>query len=182
MTHFSPAVNGNGVEKETIFTNNTTNPFLQNGDSEKTSPTPNGNSNPFVGPPDNGGGGSGKYATIGRSNPFSKSSNPFLDTLASAATAAATTAGATTTTNGTANASEDASSKSTKKLNKIVSFRAARLIMFVLNLHCESRRSRHSALRSALANVFVARYFSAAGDSMTVGGGRGTVAWRVSVK
>ena len=84
VTHFSTATNGFGIEKETIFTDGSensdhdpasivrkhlTNPFLtpdpviENDDNQI---------NPFT----------GKYNTIGRSNPFStpnRSRNPFLD-------------------------------------------------------------------------------------------------------
>lgn len=86
VTHFSPAVNGSGVQKETLFTNSNTNPFLQNGEGDSSSKEVNGGGdgisgkNPFAAT--NGStttGGNGKYATIGRSNPFTKSSNPFLD-------------------------------------------------------------------------------------------------------
>ena len=119
VTHFSPAVNGFGLEKETIFTeengvkgtahengltNGTpkaknTNPFLTNssGSSPESDTTAvhrsqsrkdknnyenvrmfsenESSGNPFT---------SGKFNTIGRSNPFSSSkgnrNNPFLDT------------------------------------------------------------------------------------------------------
>ena len=84
VTHFSPAVNGSGVQKETLFTNNNTNPFLQNGESDSSSKGGGGcitSKNPFSAT--NGSTMTtttgGKYATIGRSNPFTKSSNPFLD-------------------------------------------------------------------------------------------------------
>ena len=94
VTHFSPAVNGSGVQRETIFTNSNNNPFLQNSESDSSSKEVNGASdggvddgvackNPFTAK--NGSTttttttGGGKYATIGRSNPFTKSSNPFLD-------------------------------------------------------------------------------------------------------
>ena len=88
VTHFSPAVNGNGVQKETIFSN--TNPFLQNGEGESAVSSSSGDSkNPFAATNGStgGGGGGGKYATIGRTNPFTKNSNPFLDTLTNANTA-----------------------------------------------------------------------------------------------
>ena len=89
VTHFSPAVNGSGVQKETLFTNSNTNPFLQNGESDSSPKEVNGgegiasSKNPFT--TTHGSTTAGKYATIGRSNPFTKSSNPFLDnTLANA--------------------------------------------------------------------------------------------------
>lgn len=59
VTHFSPATNGFGVEKETLFSD--TNPFK----------------NPFL--TTNGTSESKKFATIGRSNPFSSKNNPFLE-------------------------------------------------------------------------------------------------------
>ena len=80
VTHFSEALIGNGLEKETIFTgssstaaNNSknpfTNPFLEDANAAEGEAVETGNSsNPF------------KYNTIGRSNPFSK--NPFLDSAA----------------------------------------------------------------------------------------------------
>ena len=84
VTHFSPAVNGNGVQKETIFSN--TNPFLQSGEGESAAAAAvsGDGKNPFTASNGSTGGGGGKYATIGRTNPFTKNSNPFLDTLANA--------------------------------------------------------------------------------------------------
>ena len=82
VTHFSPAVNGSGVQKETLFTNNNTNPFLQNGESDSSSKGGGGcitSKNPFSATNGSTTTTGGKYATIGRSNPFTKSSNPFLD-------------------------------------------------------------------------------------------------------
>jgi len=96
VTHFSPAVNGSGVQKETIFTNSNTNPFLQNGESDSSSRDVNGGggvingNNPFTatnGLTETTTTG-GKYATIGRSNPFTKSVNPFLDNALSKADSA----------------------------------------------------------------------------------------------
>ncbi len=72
VTHFSRALNGVGVERETIFSDaifngrggedKGKNPFLDDGAEDETN-----SNNPF------------KYATIGRSNPFTKNNtNPFL--------------------------------------------------------------------------------------------------------
>ena len=87
VTHFSPSSNGDGVEKETIFTENnpfangdSKNPFLSSTINESTTDYAHNveqlisnnklnSSNPF------------KYNTIGRSNPFSScnGTNPFID-------------------------------------------------------------------------------------------------------
>ncbi len=81
VTHFSPTISGEGVERETLFSTTSKNPFL-NGDLEASTTTTSStgeNGNPFL---DN------KFATIARSNPFSNSEassttdggkNPFLD-------------------------------------------------------------------------------------------------------
>jgi len=94
VTHFSTATNGFGVERETIFTDGSedpiqkpstdfdpasivrkhlTNPFLTPDPIvEDTSSSSDNQVNPFT----------GKFNTIGRSNPFStpnRSRNPFLD-------------------------------------------------------------------------------------------------------
>lgn len=87
VTHFSPALNGNGLEKETLFSDSNpfTNPFLltaaTTSDSTDSGTADNDShrgalmtdSNPFL---------ASKFNTIGRSNPFSSpnhSKNPFLD-------------------------------------------------------------------------------------------------------
>ena len=72
VTHFSPSITGEGLERETLFSNSG-NPFLQNGDDDQgTEQT--GGGNPFLNE-------NGKFATIARSNPFTStsSSNPFLE-------------------------------------------------------------------------------------------------------
>ncbi len=88
VTHFSPASDGSGaVERETLFSDAIA-AMLTNGGSASKNPFTNGASkNPFL---DANGEAlesseGGKYATIGRSNPFSSSptststsNNPFL--------------------------------------------------------------------------------------------------------
>jgi len=117
VTHFSQ--NGNaGVQKETIFTDNIpigtnpfTNPFINAGTTNGTEEVDNGQ----------------KFATIGRSNPFSspnKSKNPFLDRLEAPTTNGEHTAGSPMSTSPSTSpeASLDPVSdngSSTSTLNKI---------------------------------------------------------------
>lgn len=87
VTHFSTTTNGYGIEKETIFTDGSEESGLRHGEvndlQDPASIVRMHLTNPFLTPePEPVNPFTGKYNTIGRSNPFTtpnRSRNPFLD-------------------------------------------------------------------------------------------------------